>query len=854
MLARLRKFPTRRAGQAKGLLPKMPEFHAVKAESPPAIDGDLNDPVWKQAPELDGFTQQQPESGAKPSMATTVRFAYDANFLYVAVHCVDPEPAEVSNKLTRRDRIIESDYLYVEIDSRGDKKSAYGFGVYPTNVQADWNRTGDYFQDMDFDAVWRSGTKRTDQGWDAELAIPFSVLRFKAGPEVAFRVEVARYISRKGETDELVLQPPEEQGALLRMAELTGMHELSTGTGLELRPFVLGKFDSRYSPGVGYDPPSGHGFAASAGGDVTWHPGSNLTLDATVLPDFGQVEADQVVLNLSTFEIFFPEKRPFFLSGADLFTLHDQMGSPTTTQLFYSRRVGRPPDYALYGPGERLLEQPLTDDILGAVKVTGKATDKLTVALLDGVSNRAFATIGEADGSQIHEQVAPLANFGVARLRYEVGGGLTLGLTGTGVTRRDRGELNGPYGCPETQDGDYPVADDHGRCTADAYTGGLDATWSSESGTYVAMASLLASHRVGGPELDEPDGTTIKSGDSGYGGMAQFAKAGGNWLYSIGYEGYSPKLDLNEAGYLRQQNLHYVQASGDYRTTKPWGPTLNTDLNVFANGRESTQGVNLGRHFQIGEGIYWKNFWGTYAELDFDPAHDDNRELRDGSPYERDWGVGGVFVFHTDSRKMFSGFVFNYVGKLHQGVEYTEQVGVTFRPSDALELTANPQLDWTDGDPRWYGTYGDITTPHAYEIANLNAKSTSVVVRGTYTFTPLLTLQAYAQLFFATEHYGPFFEVQEGPGIHPVSLNDLRPVPPPDPAYSPDGKSSTLNVNVLLRWEYLPGSVAYLVYTRAQTNADLSPALSYNNPDWASLHKGPYDDVLMLKVSYYFGG
>jgi hypothetical protein len=831
---------------ADGGLGELPHFQAVRAESPPAIDGDLSDPVWRLAPGYSELVQQQPDPGKAPTVRTTVRFAYDARRLYVAVHCEDPEPDRVTNRLTRRDRIIESDYVILEVDSRGDKKSAYAFGLYPSGVQVDYLRTGDNAQDIDFDAVWSSATRRTDQGWDAELSIPFSVLRFSAGPEVSFRVELSRYLSRKGETDQLVLQPPDAQGALLRMGTLSGLHGLESGHGLELRPFGLSRFDHRYSPSEAYDPPTGNHFGLGVGGDLAFHPTNEITLDGTVLPDFGQVDADQVVLNLSTFETFFPEKRPFFLSGADLFALHDNLGSPTQTQLFYSRRVGRAPGAPALDAGERLLERPLSNEIWGALKVTGRATDHLTVALLDAVSRREFATIQRVDGSSAPVPVSPLSNFGVARLRLEPGGGFTLGATATGVTRRDR-DLPLALGCPGSLAS--PV---NGRCTADAYTAGTDATWSSSDGSYVAMLALLGSERRGGPSKTLPDGTVIASGDRGYGGMAQFAKAGGNATFSLNYEGYSPKLDLNDAGYLRQQNLHNLQLFADYRTVRPWGPTLLTDAGLFANARESTDGVNVGRHLQISEFVRWKNFWNSYVELDLDPSADDNREFRDGSIYERAGTVGGVLSAHTDQRKVVTVGGFIYAGTARSGYQLSSSVNVTFRPLDRLELSLAPQVDWSTGDPRWYDSSGGIGEARTYYLGNLTARATSATFRGTYSFTPNFTAQAYAQLFLATEHYDRFFEASVGPGRARVHLADLREVPGPSPSGNPDGKDGSVNINVVLRWEYRPGSVAYLVYTRSQGQGDPTPDLAPNRPDLRALRHGPSDDVVLLKVSYFF--
>lgn len=828
--------PARAAPEAPVALERA--LSAQRANRPPSIDGKLDDEVWTQAAPVEGFGQQEPKAGDPPSMATVVRFAYDATRLYLGIECRDPEPRKIAAPLTRRDRIIEGDSIAIEIDSLGDRKAAFGFGVYASNVQFDYIRSGDTAEDYDWDAVWISATRIDERGWTAELAIPLRTLRFRAAPAVSFRVEINRYISRLGETDQLVVQPPSEQGALLRMATLGGLAGLSRGHGLELRPFVLGSFEHRYAPGPAYPPPSGNAFRFSAGGELSYRPRNDLVIDATVLPDFGQVEADQVVLNLSTFETFFPEKRPFFLSGADLFALHDHLGGVTETQLFYSRRIGGIFGGPELAEGEVVTEQPVANDIWAAVKLTGRVGDRVSVALVDAVTRQQDATIEAADGTRREVSVAPLSNFAVARLRAALPAGLTVGVTGTNVTR-DALDRVATAGCagPTTA-----------RCAGEAATGGVDVAWTSPDGAWVGAGHLLGSRIFAGPVRSLPDGTTIGPGDTGAGGQVALAKAGGGrWLGALKYEGYSRKLDLNEAGFLRRQNLSQLTLELGHRTTEPWAFTRNTDTVLTLRARNSFDGVELERLIALSTTIELSNLWGITAEVDYTPATLDNRELRDGTPYERPYLIMPILGLSSDARRAVSFTALAYASNQLRGHAYAADATVTLRPSRRLELSLAGHLERSFGDPRWIDTTAGATP--IYLFGDLDARAASVTLRGIFTFDPKLTLQAYAQGFVATGDYGPFYEADGGAGQ--VRIADLRDAAAP--AFDPDFKDASLNVNVVLRWEYLPGSTLFAVYSRAQTAGDPTPDLSPSRPDFRALRRGPADDVVLLKLSYWFG-
>ncbi len=846
-------------GAGDAVLEPPPVLNATRIDHAPKLDGLLDDDVWKTVPVQDRLIQQSPDPGAAPSQHTEYRIAYDATTLYIAFRCDDSDPATMVHRPTRRDRFVETEGVWVEIDSLGDKTSAYGFAVNATGTQLDYLKTGDNALDFNWDAVWDSAAHIDDHGYTVEMAIPFGVLRFSAAPEVTFRVNLYRFINRREEWDETVFTPADAQGQLLRMATLTGLKDLPASRGLELRPFALLKLDHRYSPGPGYDPPSGTSPGFSAGGDITYHPTRNLVLDAALLPDFGQVEADQVVLNLRTVETFFPEKRPCFLSGAARLTLHAAVGNTTTTQLFYSRRVGAPPSTPQIGGNETLLSQPVTTDIWGAAKLTGKVSDHVSIALLDATPAQEQATIDTGNGAKRQETVANLSNFAVARARADLPDGFTAGVMATGVNQQDSVRLVHPYGCPipaDTNnvvvqpDGGFGSPARDGRCSHDAYSGAVDVNWSSPDGAYVFSGALLGSRLVAGPDVVVPDGTVIHSGDVGYGGMASLAKADGRWLGGINYEAYSPKLDLDTAGYLREANLHHLSARLGWRQVEPIGPLLYAEAYAMPSLQYSTDGANLGTTATAYVFVRWKNYWVTYLELDPNPSRFDNRETRDGAKYERPGTFGGSWYIGSDSRAAFHMATDGFVASMLRGSE--EHIGLQAVATlfDRLELSLNPRIDWSHGDPRWVGTLGDPLGVHQYYFADLDARATSITLRGTFTVTPNLTFQAYAQLYLQTNHYTASWMYRSQINQPYIYLDLLQPIPA---LGGLDYQAGTLNVNLVARWEYRPGSLLYLVYTRAQTPGDSSLNQNPLRPDLPALRHGPYDDVVLLKASYYFG-
>jgi hypothetical protein len=835
------------AGRA---LADSPRLSAVATPRPPVIDGRLDDAVWQLATPSSAFTQKFPEEGRAPSERTTVRVLYDREALYVGIVC-EQRLVPVIRRLTRRDRPIESDSVTVSIDSRHDGTSAFELSVNAAGVLADGIRFNDTDLSTDWDENWdaRVALAPDRGGWSAELRIPLKILRFDAAAEQEWGLQVRRYTSARQETDEWAFIPRDTAGEVSHYGRLVGLKHLKNPSPFELRPFVLGRVRRRDAATGALA--SGWDYGGALGLDFKWHVTQNLTLDATIDPDFAQVEADQVVLNLSTFEVYYPEKRPFFLEGIDTFA------SPI--QVLYTRRIGRvPPAPALRTSapfGEQLVDVPDPSTIYGAAKLTGTLGKRWTVGLLSALTAANSVQAQTADGFRLRRTADPLSLYNVARVKLAVGDNAHVGLI---ATTTNRFESLGTYPitpasdagptlqtCPDGSTG--PVG---ARCFHDAYVGGLDVRWRSPSGGYTVGAQAITSAIENGPPRLFPDGTTIGSGAQGFGGNAWVAKEGGtHWLWFAEYDWASRKLDYNDLGYMTRQNAHHTYAELQYRTLTPFWKALETASRVEFFTSFNLDGLTLSRGYQINTWWRYANFWTVWTELHFRERHFDDREVGDGTALEREGLLGWELWVTSDPRRR----VYFEFGGTAQGIfngfnsEFDAKLSLRVLPQ--LDLDLSPQLIYTFGEPRYVGA-GD--TPGALVFGKLEARGVGATLRATWTFTPRLSLQVYAQLFLASKHYTDFSSFRGGGGIAPrVRLADLQSSAPP--TLNPDFEEGSLNINVVLRWEYRLGSTLFFVYTRSQVPNVTLLSDQEATLDLGAIRSAPAADVLLLKLTYWWG-
>ncbi len=821
-------------------LPPRPHILATRTATPPKIDGRLDDQVWKTAPLYDNFTQHQPDEGAPPTEPTFVRVLYDDRNIYVGVDCPQTH-APITKRLQRRDGPLPSDGVWIDIDSRDDGVTAFHFSINAAGALLD----GVHFNDTDFssdwDGIWEAKVARTGHGYTVEFRIPLATLRFTARPIASWGFQVRRFIDARQEYDDWAFYPRNAASVVPWFGRLDDLVGLPPPRLFEATPFALGRLEHR-APGAQDVVSQGWFPGGSVGLDAQAHLTNELTLTMTVNPDFGQVEADTVILNLSTFETFFPEKRPFFLEGLDVFA--------TIRPIVYTRRIGRQPPSPGLLSGESLVNLPDPSRIWGAVKMSGTFSGRTTVGVMSAVTGENDVDVQSADGTRAARLADPATAYNVVRLKRLVAANADVGLVATATNRFDRTVPAGQT-CAATLAA--PVG---GRCTNDAYVLSLDGRWRSHSGDYAVAWQTIGGMLSGGAPRSQPDGIAIQPGHPDGSASLYAAKEGGpHWLWSAWQHLTGRQLEFNDLGYLERKNDYQGYFTLTYRSLSPWWRTRETRSNLQVNVRQTLDGLNLWRELLANTTLTFTNFWSATFELHARTDYYDDREMGDGSALQRPGSLGAYLSVSTDPRRRAIGWLAGTFDWRRGGYHLDLEAQATLRLLPQLEVNVIPTVGSDTGAPRYVGT--DATLPLIGDVADYRfgvqrAVSTGATVRAAYTFTPELSLQFYAQLFLAKINYGSFSVFPKQAFRERVDIGALIPAGPP--AATPDTEQATLNVNLVLRWEYRLGSTLFLVYTRAQTPSLTVPPSGSGQLEVAPIWRGrASDDVLMVKLAYWLG-
>jgi hypothetical protein len=806
------------------------------------VDGKLDEADWAQAPVGGDFVQTQPDEGKPATVATRVRVLWDETSLYVGAECDDPE--EPTLLLNRRDRAVEADSISIVIDSTLDKRTAYRFTVYASGQQLDGLHFDDTGFGTEWDAAWESAVARTKTGWSVEMRIPLRALRL---PEKvsAMGLDVVRVLARRHEESHWQFVPRGVPGVVSRLGSLTGLDGMSPVRVLELKPYfaaqavLSGPKDGPASAPGRLGGCSSIGLNTSttgqtcAGLDFRVGLTSDLALLGAVNPDFGQVEADQRVLNLTTFETLFPEKRPFFVEGLDLFAPPVKMtdwGGPyggDAFQLFYSRRVG----HALFAPsladGQSLLYQPSARPVATAIKLVGN-TGPVTVAMLSAIEPSVSAQVLQPNGAKAELPVAEAAHSAALRARVPLGGNVLLGMTASG------------------RDPLFAPGERH------AHAGALDLTAFDSERDWSLTTQLAGSHLSGGADVVQPDGTVISSGMAGYAAQARLAKDGGAITGFVDVDLLSPTFEVNDLGFAKRANLFRSFAAVALKDLHPSDRWQKASLTLSGREiRDASLTTPLWRDLVLQPEITFNNFWTLLGDASLILARGDDRELGDGTPYRQYGGASLLAVITTDTNRSFStqiGGARNFYtrGSSTQGVW-----SITARPGAPVEALLELDYDAVDDDLRRIApATAPISQQRTYLFAPQSAQAFSLLLRATVAISPRLTLQAYAQLFTAGVSYGAPLKADVAPGKNVVRVQDLVPLGPTDTAPVNDERQAGLDVNLILRWEWRLGSALYLVYAH-HAAGDVLPGvpspLSVRN-NLATLDGAPRGDTVLVKI------
>ena len=804
---------------------------AVRVNTAIQVDGRLDEIAWQTAEPVVDFIQKEPVEGAEPTDRMEVRFIYDDTALYVGARMFASGP--IRSMLSRRDDGAQVESIEIELDTFLDRRTAYSFGVTAAGVRLDHFHPTDTEtnEDTEYDPVWQARTEFTVDGWTAELWLPFSQLRFNARDEHVWGLNIKRDVPSLDEENYWALIRRTETGWASRFGELHGLQGVTSGRRLEVVPYVAGSSSVNADRDLANPFDDGKNLSGRAGADLKFGLGSNLTLDVTANPDFGQIDADPAEVNLTAFETIFPELRPFFLEGNNVLTAG-------TGNYYYSRRIGARPSGSASGD---FVNYPNTTTILGAGKLTGRLSSGTSIGLLGAVTDQEFAKTSTG-GEEARVRVTPRSAWGVARVMQEIGDqGSVLGMHLTTLHR-------------EMSPTDALAA----RLSRNAVTGGADAKLRFGDRTYEADFAAGFTHIDGEPEaiagyqrrnshlfqrIDQPvirfDGTRRSINGGQINGRINKV-AGRHWLWRVNMQIESPEFEPSDFGRLNFAGDYSNSARVTYRETEPgslfrrYSFTLNLHQSLYFDG-------NLGTRYKIdsNNSFTFLNFMRTDLNITrFFRGLD--AQLTRGGPamgVPLGWSYTWVLRNRETSRTRWGGSA-NYQSNELGDETLRINGGVSFRPSPSLQLAIRNEFRDENGTRgsfqgpinRQYLTTVDggrlETYGQRYIFGVPDGVTISSQLRANYTFKPDLTLDVYAEPFAASGRYVRFGEllVPRGPELRYYGTDGTTIEPLADGKQLVTDGSSTFELrnydfnvrsfrsNVVLRWEWRPGSNLFVVW------------------------------------------
>jgi hypothetical protein len=857
---------------------KVADVRIARRTAAIALDGALDDAAWQSAPVTTGFLQRDPNEGAPATQNTEVRLLYDDQALYVAARLHDTSPDSIVKYLTRRDERSRSDYFQIFLDPYYDRRSGFYFGVNAAGTLFDGTLYNDGWNSDAWDGVWEGRSRVDDGGWTVEMRIPFTQLRFARAEVQRWGINFYRSLGRGFEDDYLVYQPKKESGFVSRFPTLVGLENVTPGQAIEIVPFVTSKSEYLRESALGAFN-DGSRTVANAGGDLRMALTNQLTLNATVNPDFGQVEVDPAVVNLSDVETFFPEKRPFFVEGSSIFEAGQQGASdywgfnwqqPT---FFYSRRIGRAPQGSLPGDWwER--DVPNGTTILGAAKVSGKLGTGGNFGMLHALTAREHADLISASRPFEHQlEVEPMTYYGVGRYLKEFPERRHgLGFISTVAARSfDDPRLEHEFNESSllgAVDG-WHYLDGRKTWILSGWAGGSHVT-----GTEARITSLQTSPRryyqrpdAKSFELD-PTATSL----SGAGARLWLNKERGPWMSNSAIGFLTPGLEVNDLGFLNRSDLINGHVGLGYNWTTPTKHVRHHHALAALYAGSNFDGDLTDAGVYLKKFWWWNNNWVTELRGGYNPETVDPRRSRGGPRMlEAEEWTGGFF-WDTDGgrvRYYYAGGDVS-VSPDEDSWSWSFEPGITYKPMSNLSIQVGPSFSrLRDGafyfttltDPAATATYGQ-----RYLFARLEQTTLAANIRLNVSFSPTMSLQFFGQPLISTGEYRNFREL-----ARPKSLDFLDQGDPGagswtfDPAglvFDPDGAGpdeaydqadfnfKSLRGNAVFRWEYLPGSTFFLVWTQERTDVESLGDFDVG-PNFRQLVRADADNIFLAKVTYY---
>ncbi len=839
---------------------------------PPEIDGVMDEPVWESVAWATGFTQRQPNEGEPATQKTAFKILYDDKNLYVGVHAYDTHPDSIVKRMSRRDG-FEGDWIEINIDSYLDHRTAYSFNVNVSGVKGDEavSNDGDNW-DANWDPVWYVDTSVDDQGWVAEMQIPFSQLRFSHKDEHVWGFQISRKLYREDEISVWQFIPRDSRGWVNRFGEIHGLSHISMPRRIELLPFTMGQTE-KFKGEAGNPFATGHDSKLDFGLDGKIGVTSHLNLDFTFNPDFGQVEADPSVVNLTAYETRFDEKRPFFIEGSNILDYKFMIGNGDFgyDNLFYSRRIGAYPHHEPDTGDDEYLDMPESASILGALKLTGKTQNGYSIGVLEAVTSKENAEIDNL-GKRRKEAVEPMTNYFIGRMLKDYNEGAShIGMMVTN-TYRDLHDASLNF------------------LNKNATTGGIDWTHQWKNRTYTFVFNNVFSHVQGSREAiletqeaspryyQRPDADHLKldpkrTSLTGFGGTSYFAKFGGeHFQYIAGATWRSPGLELNDMGYLRQADVIMEFIWWQYRIQKPF-----SIFRYFYLGFNQWKGWNFGGEDTFSGGniymdLQFKNQWYAGGTVSVNGRDLNVSALRGGPSLYLPSRWGFYSYLQTDNRKALrlSGDNYHSISNDKISFQHNYSIDLTWRPINALSISAGPFYNINKDNLQYIDTF-EKDEENRYVFGRIDQKTVGMTLRFTYCITPNLTIQYYGQPFVSAGKYTHLKRITDPRAseykdrFHEFVGNEISYDPDwegydidedidgaTDYSFDkPDFNFRQFRSNLVVRWEYTPGSTLYFVWSQNRTGDDNIGDFSFRN-DMNQLFEVYPHDVFLIKINRWF--
>lgn len=845
-------------------------YQITQIQNAPTIDGKLDDAIWQEGEWIDHFTQHEPYNGKEASQKSAFKLFFDADNLYVAIKSYDTSPDSIVKRLTRRDD-PDGDFVGVAFDSYHDLRTAFMFAVSAGGVKFEQMLTenGDR-EDPSWDPNWWVKVGFSDEGWHAEMKIPFSQLRFEKESDGIWGMQVFRQTYRNNELDFWQHIPKDAPGLVHMFGQVSGLESIKPQKIFDITPYGIAKLET-YKAEAGNPFADGQDAKINGGIDAKIGVTNNLTMDLTINPDFGQVEADPSEVNLSAYETFFEEKRPFFIEGANITTFGIGIGDGGVgnDNLFYSRRIGRRPGLYPDLADNEFAHVPVFTPILGAAKLTGKSSNGLSVGFIESVTAEGRAEIDD-NGTRRYETVEPLTNYFLGRVQKDMNDGNTM--IGGMVTSTNRWT--------------DAVTEDYFHKSA--YTAGIDftqyfkdkswminvnAAFSQVNGTADAITRTQESSAryFQREDNDYTNYDPTRTSLMGSGGRLQVIRQKGHWTHLAVVLWKTPGLELNDMGYLRQADQLFNMYWGQYRVWEPKGIYRSWNLSGDYYNVLDFGGHLLGHGLELNGNMSFKNFWNFWAHANLNTNGFSNTILR-GGPRMRTQGSSNFqYNISSDSRKKLYFYVYHNFGKGFEGSSknLSLSAGLTYKPTNFMTVTFNPSYS-KSFDELQYISQESYTSTTRYLFASINQKVLSASIRVSLNLTPDLSLQYWGQPFIASGQFEDFKYIDNqmaanySDRFHVFTSNQITTTPDGFDIdenldhtvdYSigkPDFNVQEFLSNLVIRWEYNPGSSVYLVWNQTRNgfieNGDLNVGSDLDNLFTDKAH-----NVFLVKFSYRIG-